>query len=634
MTPQIHRNSLRESCFVREGRTFWKPESRGGVRISLLVILLAVIQSQAQNGQATSAGEKALCPGCQITTIFSNIPGEPTANVPGLPAVSFDPGTGTIHFDRIFGSSNGNWILSALADLPATEDEMILVNGAVVIREGTHAGWSVDPTELVGLIDTKLAINNSGDFVFAVETNIDAASNEYIVKSLSGTLTAAAQEGTAIPMIPDTFWGTVLESPVISNLGVVGFAGDLIQGASVTLSNSEILVLGSSLLARAGISTATGAFEATRTWQNFDVNDFFVSEDGLNWLVQGDLDGSVENDGIIAVNGRVVIQEGLTIPGSHYTDPVDQSGIVGCFMDPAGNWYVRGNNDGSEQDWIVRNGTVIAEVGGPILFGATEVWSDDEFGDCFFAHVGNGRGDFVIAGVSNGPTVANGVVVLNNRHEVIREGDPIDLDNNGSFDDDAFFHTFGNDDFFLSDDGSLYVVAAMRNGVGDAIGQGLFRFDNLPILPTPTPTFTETSTETPTETPTETSTPTDTETPTDTPTETATATSTETPTRIEIPTDTFTPTETATETFTATFTQTATLTPTATFTLTETPSFTPTASPTPSRSYDIRPIVRDGKIDARDLVEWVTRILDGTEEGDLLFDFARSWQESDAKQED
>jgi hypothetical protein len=48
-----------------------------------------------------------------------------------MPGVNFDPGTSTTHFDRPFGSPNGNWILTALTDIVATTmDEIVLVNGA------------------------------------------------------------------------------------------------------------------------------------------------------------------------------------------------------------------------------------------------------------------------------------------------------------------------------------------------------------------------------------------------------------------------------------------------------------------------------------------------------------------------
>jgi hypothetical protein len=144
-------------------------------------------------------------------------------------------------------------------------------------------------------------------------------------------------------------------------------------------------------------------------------------------------------------------------------------------MDFAGNWYARGNNDTTEDDWVVRNGTVIAEVGGPIFTAASELWDDTTFGDCFFMHTGDGQGNYVVAGVTDAVATANGVIVLNNTTVLVRESDPIDVDHDGLFDDDAFFNTFGNDKCVLNDLGEFYFVASIKNGAGTVFAQGFFK---------------------------------------------------------------------------------------------------------------------------------------------------------------
>ncbi len=157
-------------------------------------------------------------------------------------------------------------------------------------------------------------------------------------------------------------------------------------------------------------------------------------------------------------------------------------------MAPNGDWFVRGNNDISEQDWVYSNGAVIAEGGAPIFTGATELWDDTSFSDLFFLHVGDSNGNYVIGGVTdNANTLLNGVLVLNNQEVVVRESDPIDLDNNGVFDDDAFFDTFGNDDAFLDDSGFLYIVATIKDGTDTRIGQGVFSIDLSSVIGGNTP---------------------------------------------------------------------------------------------------------------------------------------------------
>ena len=413
-----------------------------------------------------------------IAVIFTNLPGDPSSEVPGLPGVHFGPGTGSTHFDRPFGSPNGNWILSADTDLPTTEDEVILVNGALAAREGTAAPWAVG--ENVGLIDTKLGINDSGNWVFATNTDGPTTADEYMVSVVGGVFAAAAQEGQAGPLGGST-WGSTIDSGVVASDNTIGLSSDALLGVPTT--EDDVLVLGATLLAQEGMTIPQGQL-GTEFWENFDVDDFWISADGSTWLAQGDLTGDTLTDGIVAVDsglaeggGGVVVQEGVVLAGSGFAEPVDTSGIVGVSMDPAGGWFVRGNNDVSEQDWIYRNGAVLATLGDPILHGSAESWTDAEFSDCFFLHVGSSSGNYVLGGVSDGPTPTNGVLVLNQSIAFVRESDPVDLDGNGLFDDDVFFNTFGNDDGVLTDDGLFYFTATLKDGAGTVIGQGYFVAD-------------------------------------------------------------------------------------------------------------------------------------------------------------
>src|SRR5690606_33812273 len=120
----------------------------------------------------------------EAQTLFTNIQKHPSSGVPGVMGASFGPGTGETQFDRDFGSPNGNYAFSADTDLAGSEDEVILLNGVVVVREGTPAEWTMG--ENVGLLDTKLGINNDGTLVFATNTDGPTTSDEYIVQRTSG----------------------------------------------------------------------------------------------------------------------------------------------------------------------------------------------------------------------------------------------------------------------------------------------------------------------------------------------------------------------------------------------------------------------------------------------------------------
>jgi len=195
----------------------------------------------------------------------------------------------------------------------------------------------------------------------------------------------------------------------------------------------------------------------------------------MHWLVQGDLDtGSDADDDVVALDGVVIVQEGQPVAGSGSALPVDTDGINGVHLDAAGHWFVRGQWSGSD-DFVMRSGQLLAQSGAPIAAGTTEAWGSASFPDGYFLTVGNGRGDYVIGGMTDADSDSNSVLVLNGVTVIAREGDPLDLDGNGMFDDDAYFNVFGTDDAFLSDAGDLYVVATLRDGFGLTLGQGVFR---------------------------------------------------------------------------------------------------------------------------------------------------------------
>lgn len=451
-----------------------------------LGLLLAVLPAPPATAQDTEDGSARLTgsepgrgPGFVATVIYTNIPGDPSANVPGMPGVFFEPGTSTTHFDRVFGSPNGNWILVAHNDQASGVDEMLIVNGVVQLTEGDAASWA--PGETVGFLDQKLGINDAGQWTFATNTDGGATgSDEYVLLGGGGPISVAAQEGGAIAALPGATWGSTLESPAIQADGTVTLSSDSIGGA--TTGTDDIVVQGSSLLAQEGVTVPPGQV-GSEAWESFDVNAVFVSADGDHWLAKGDLFGSSISDDVVVVDGAVVIQEGVVLPGSGFPNPVDGSGIVGVFMGAGGHWFARGNNDSSELDWVYSNGVVLAQKGATIDGNFAEVWDDTDFSDLFFLHVANGNGDFVIGGVTDAPSTTNGVLVLNNDTVVVRESDPIDLDGNGMFDDDTFFDTFGNDDGHLTDAGIFYVVATIKDGTGTRLGQGFFSIDLTGVVP-------------------------------------------------------------------------------------------------------------------------------------------------------
>jgi hypothetical protein len=403
--------------------------------------------------------------------VHSTVAGTPGAQVPGLPGVEFGPGNSTVNFDRPHASPGGNWIIVTDTNLPAGEDQVILVNGAVAAREGTATGI-VGSTELIGPIDTRVMINDVGDWVYATNTSEVTTADEVIVKVSGGLPTLVARESQAVPGLAGANWGNNLTTPVIDSSGRVGLIGTGVTGP--VAGQQSVLHFAGAPLAQSGVSLPLGQLN-NEFWENFTLNEFFVSGSGTRWMARGDLTGDAASDAVAVVDGAVVVQEGVVLAGSGYADAV--STISGTTLGPDGRWFVRGSNANSGLDWIYSNGTVYTERGAPAAGDPLETWSDSEFNVTFFMHAADAAGNVVVGGVTNADAARNGLLVLNRRIVVAREGDPIDTDGDGVFDDDAFFNTFGNDDGALTDDGRFYFTATIRDAAGTVFAQGLFLAD-------------------------------------------------------------------------------------------------------------------------------------------------------------
>lgn len=426
-----------------------------------------------------------------VTTIIHvNTPGHPTNVVPGLPGMSFKAGNTTTAFGRPILSQNGLYLGINCTTTEATAvDDVLIVNGALVLKEGNATPWPT-ASENVGTIDEEFGINNAGDLLIGNNTSA-TVNDDYVVLFQSGTWTVLAQEaGLVSTVVPGLLgdagltatWDDTIDSVRLTNSGLTLWRATGIDNLTTGLVNDAIVHLGGGLALQKGVDVpANQAGGASATWESFDLEDVNVSPDGSLVMVQGDLTGATTSDDVLVLNGVVVVQEGSPVAGFALPVNTNGLGIDKGWIDGAGNWYVRGNNTDAT-DWVLRNGVLVAQSDGTdeIVAGSGEHWDDATFGACFFGFDGNALGHFVICGVTDHvDPLRNGVIVfddgLSGRYVVVREGDPVDLDGNGLFDDDRFYNTFGNDDTRLLDDGTILFTATLRTGAGTAVDQGFFR---------------------------------------------------------------------------------------------------------------------------------------------------------------
>ncbi len=396
--------------------------------------------------------------------------GLPSSEVPGF------PGRGISSFsDRPAASSDGRYVILTLdADGSSADDEFIVVldeqmgTATVVLQEGvtTLDGFPA------GATNPQLSINNAGQFAFANNTGGPTSADELIVRGdLGGTFEVIAREGDPAPDALGSY-GSTNESASIDESGTVYFLADT---TFATTTEDEIFASSdgttTTLLLREGVSIPAGQDSGTvNEWDEFDSNTtnrggVLVSADGSTTMALGDLLGDTSTDDVLVVNNTVVVQENIAF--APFVSTADSfSPIDGYYLAPNGDWYAVGNNNDGVV-WALGNGALLAQSGDELFPGSGEAWGTPSSSFEFVA--ADTDGNFVLCGESDSPdSSADIVIVLNNERLIAREGDPVDLDGNGLFDDDAFISLFDDDDAFIAN-GNLYAVIDINGATtGDA----------------------------------------------------------------------------------------------------------------------------------------------------------------------
>jgi PKD repeat protein len=436
------------------------------------------------------------------TVVFTNTPGVPASIAPGTGGFAFNLGTGTASAFTgipVVSPTGAFWAIEAVLEGPATTaDEVYLVNGTAFLIEGTPD--PTDPAFNVGFLDSQIAINDLGEVVATFDTTAATTADEVAIYfNAGGVPTLLGRQGDPIAFLPGVSYGGTMDSANITSTGDIGFASDFGAGTDLLLRGTTAAGMTTVVARDLDAATApTGlAGGATDQWENFDFNAYLISDDGLTVVIQGDTNGGTTADDILTVNGAVLLQENVVF-GTFATGVTT---IGWRVLDPLGNLIVRGeNSDGL--DWVIRNGTVVAQTGDPVVTGSTELLFDGTggFGDTFFSIAGNLAGQIAFGATTDlADQERNAVLVLDdgigNRRIIARENDPVDVDGNGLFDDDRFIDTFGNDDVALGLSEARVIVNLKDSGnvardnaiLSIPIGGPLARFYPSSPITAPTP---------------------------------------------------------------------------------------------------------------------------------------------------
>ncbi len=425
------------------------------------------------------------------TAIFSDDLTHPNSLVPfQLDGVRFNPGTYYGAFTRPYFSPDGSkWILACTNNGASSADSMLIrgsgFSATRVLREGKPTPFAVG--ENYGPFARQTDINDNGDFVFRTDTDGYYATDVYVIKwdNNAGSYEIVAQEGSPAAGYPGLIYDSSTSMHQILADGRISYLGDLDTSSSEDRVFYFVDGGTATPRAREGHTIPTGAADPYRTITETVAS---VDHSGNNWLLNAEITDSATGDryDVITINNSIVMQENGNLPG--LARPLGEDG--GFTFDWAeisgnGDWLARGaasyQTPGAEevQKWVALNGSLIAAGGEPIFAGSSETWDFDESVTFDFS-VHNDLGDVAIGGqLTSGEKV---IVYLGSLGEFVlmREGDPIDFDGNGQFDDGTFlggpftanggdFSTFGADRAALSNNGTLLFVGSVDDATGSTV---------------------------------------------------------------------------------------------------------------------------------------------------------------------
>jgi hypothetical protein len=418
----------------------------------------------------------------QLEVIYCEIPTSPKSVVPGAldDATGLPEATNFRALEDLFVSPDGTrWMLKGRTQQGSNEENILIhgggTSGSMFAQEGQPVPGGV-AGEIVDFFGSGVGrFNSSNQFAYSLRARGGVASVFQKVVFWNGaTSTIPTQMGDLYTGLTDLAPAMSGDETVGNSIGSIHLLDDGRIGAQdstiglIHSSRRPAIFYDRAMFHQSGVTTVTNlAGSGTVTWSSLSLNGFYTSPDGQHWIADGVYGGATD---ILAFDGQVVVEENQNLP----TTTIPVGAVFQSSVTPGGDWFARGRDNSATTaaapDWAVMNGALIATTGDLIA-------GSEHYGDTFASFSGNSSGDWVlVANTDNANNALNEVVVWNGT-VVVREGDPVDVDGNGSFDDNAFIGrgtptlaAFQPNDFMLTDDNVLYFLASLKDGSGVDLG--------------------------------------------------------------------------------------------------------------------------------------------------------------------
>jgi len=456
---------------LRLPRLTWssrKAITTGGASVAAAALLLASSQS-AQ--------------GVGLRAVYTVIPSSPTSNIPGARDLAGQPAPAAKWLGMLALSVRQNadeWVVRGTNNLgPDLTNSLVRgqrLCGDMLMQEGQPIQGGGAAGELYDFFDSPPVMwNTAGVMAYSFRARGGVTSDDEKIGTFNGAShSLILQQGSSLTGL------TGCTAPAIGNsvgsvhmldTGEVAFGNTPITGCPST--NYPALFKNNVGFVQCGVTLIVGGAAGEENVDDLSYDQAAFTPDGLHYADRAFTNNpNSAQDRILLIDGDAVLREGTALPGSS----IILAEIFKVRYANNTDWYARGD-DPLDNDWAVRNGVLLAATGQPITTGATEHW-----GAVFSTFFGDRNGNWYIVGNTDNPSTSLDTVLVRNGTDVLaRENDPVDVDGNGQFDDDAVISTFKADSVYITDSGVVYILCTLRTAAGTNLGDALVRGELAPV---------------------------------------------------------------------------------------------------------------------------------------------------------
>lgn len=418
-----------------------------------------------------------------LRAIYTVIPASPTSSIPGARDLTgaLVPAKWTTFLSLSVRQNapapRDEWVVRGFDDL-GPDLQNILVRGSGItgnafMQEGQPIQGASPPTgELYDFFDSPpVAWNATGLMGYSFRARGGTTTDDEKIGIFNGSIhTITYQQGSPLTGLANCSGpsiGNSVGAVHVLNNSQVAFGNTPVQGCPggfyPALFHNNVAI------AQSGVTPVVIGNVGEEIAESIPYDSAAFTFDGAHYAVPATTNNpNTAQDRILLIDGAAVLREGLVIPST--------SIVIADFFKVryGGNnaWYARGD-DPSDNDWAVRSGTLLAATGQPITTGSTEHW-----GNAFSTLFGTTGGDWYLAGNTDNVNLnLDNVIVRNGTQVLVRENDPVDVDGDGLYDDDAFVSSFKPDAVYLTDSNVLYFLCVLRNAAGASLGDAFVHAD-------------------------------------------------------------------------------------------------------------------------------------------------------------